>query len=221
MSDELHSEPTPSEAAVLEVGMVLGLGHAFGLVAGRCSAAQAQSIRRLREDKLFKTCCEKWEDFCQKYLKMSRTEADRTIRTLDEFGPTYFELSQLTRVSPETYRAIAPAIADGMLHFNGDAIPLDADHSRKLASAIAEMRSALPKKSSEEPGLTRQVDLLLEATELEDRLSKLEKCGVVLVQEFEKMAGQMTLATSQMFLKSALMRVRSELDRVAIEIGAV
>ena len=98
---------------------------AFGLIAGRCSAAQAEGIRRLREQKLYKRCTEKWEDFCQKYLKMSRAEADRTIKLLEEFGATYFELSQLTRVSPETYRLIAPQIENGVLHHNGEAIELN------------------------------------------------------------------------------------------------
>jgi hypothetical protein len=150
----------------MELGVVLGQSHAFGLVAGRCSAAQAQTVRRLREEKLFKACCEKWEDFCPQYLKMCRAEADRIIRLLEEFGPTYFELSQVTRISAETYRAIAPAIENGALHFNGEAIPLNTDNSRKLAAAVAEMRSALPKTSLEEAGGESQ---------LTERLSSVEK----------------------------------------------
>jgi hypothetical protein len=221
MSEELISELAAEDAAMLELGVILGQNHAFGLIAGRCSAAQAETVRRLRQEKLYKKCCEKWRDFCPHYLKMSQPEADRIIRLWEEFGPAYFELSQLTRISAETYRAIAPAIEDGVLHFNGEAIPLNADNSRKVAAAVAEMRNALPKKSSEEQGLMRQLNQLLDATALEERLFKLEKCGLVLVQEFEKIAGEMSLATSQMFLKSALTRVRSELDRVAVEIGAV
>jgi hypothetical protein len=41
-------------AELLDSGSVLGQNQAFGLVAGRCSAAQAASPRRLREDKNFK-----------------------------------------------------------------------------------------------------------------------------------------------------------------------
>jgi hypothetical protein len=221
MSEELLVEKPADHAGILELGVVLGQSHAFGLVAGRCSAAQVQSLRRLRDEKLYKPCCEKWEDFCTHYLKMSRSEADRYIRLLEEFGPAYFELSQLTRISAETYRAIAPAIEDGVLHYNGKDIPLTADNSREVAAAVAEMRSALPKKSSEEQSVMWEINQLLDATELENKLFRLEKCGLVLVKEFEKIASQVTLATSQMFLKSALLRMRSELDRVAVEIGAV
>jgi hypothetical protein len=221
MSEETISELSAEDAVLLELGVILGQNHAFGLVAGRCSAAQAQSIRRLREERLFKRCCEKWEDFCPKYLKISRTEADRTIRLLEEFGPTYFELSQLTRISPETYRAIAPAIEDGVLHFNDEAIPLNADNSRKVAAAVAELRNALPKKSPEHLSLMRQLDQLFEEADLGERLFKVEKCAMAVVKEFEKIAGNDNLGASRMFLNSALTRVRGELDRVALEIGAV
>jgi hypothetical protein len=32
-----------------------------------------------------------------------------------EFGPDYFELAQLTHISADTYRALAPSIQDGAL----------------------------------------------------------------------------------------------------------
>jgi hypothetical protein len=221
MNEALLSGLAAEDAAMLELGVVLGQNHAFALVAGRCSAAQAQSLRRIREDKLYKRCCEKWDEFCSRYLKMSRSEADRHIKLFEEFGPTYFELSQLTRISAETYRAIAPAIEDGVLHFNGDAIPLNAENSRKVAAAVAEMRSALPKKSPEEQSLARQVVQLCEETELGQRLFKIEKCGMAVVREFEKIASDEGLGASRMFLRSALTRVQGELNRVALEIGAV
>jgi hypothetical protein len=221
MDQETLSGLAAGDAALLELGVILGENFAFSLVAGRCTAASAESIRRLRNEKLYKRCTEKWDDFCPQYLKMSRVEADRTIKLLEEFGPTYFELSQLTRVSPETFRAIAPAIEDGVLHHNGEAIPLNADNSRKVAAAVAEMRSALPKKSPEQESLVQQIKQLCQETDLQQRLFKLEKCGLAVVREFEKIAGHESLGMSQTFLKSALTKVRGELNRVALEIEAV
>ena len=107
MEREPLSETTVEPAELVELGIALGQTNAFGLVAGRCSAAQAEGIRRLREEKLYKRCCEKWDDFCPKYLRMSRSEADRTIKLWEEFGPAYFELSQLTRV-PQSGRGGDP-----------------------------------------------------------------------------------------------------------------
>ena len=77
------------------------------MIAGRCSAAQAEGLRRLRDDKQYKRCTEKWDDFCPKYLDISRSEADRTIKLLEEFGPAYFELSHLTRISGNLSRHYA------------------------------------------------------------------------------------------------------------------
>ena len=57
-------ESKSSHSLMLELGFALGQNHTFGLVAGRCSAAQAHGIRKLREEKLYKELCEKWEDFC-------------------------------------------------------------------------------------------------------------------------------------------------------------
>jgi hypothetical protein len=107
MNEETVSNLKAEDAKLLELGFTLGQNQTFAVLAGRCSAAHAQGIRRLREEKLYKGCCEKWDDFCPKYLKMSRGEADRIVRLLDEFGPAYFELSQLTRISAATFRAIA------------------------------------------------------------------------------------------------------------------
>jgi hypothetical protein len=89
------------DAGLLGTGHRLSQSHAFGLVAGRSSAAHAQAIRRMREEKLSRQWCERWEDFCPTYLNLSRAEADRVVRLLDEFGPS---------------RAIAPAVSDGELH---------------------------------------------------------------------------------------------------------
>src|SRR3974390_2597486 len=125
MNQETISDLAAEDVQLMELGFALGQNHTFGLLAGRCSAAQAQGIRRLREEKLYKRCCEKGDDFCPGYLKMSRAEADRIVRLLEEFGPAYFELSQLTRISPVVFRAIAPAVTDGVLHHNGEAIALN------------------------------------------------------------------------------------------------
>jgi hypothetical protein len=53
---------------------------------------------------------------------------------------SYFEIAQLTRISPETYRVIASFVSDGHLLHNGESIALNSANSRKVA---AEMRREL------------------------------------------------------------------------------
>lgn len=66
MEEQVSSGLTAENAALLELGIALGQNHAFGLIAGRCSAAQAEGLRRLREEKQYQRCTDKWDDFCPK-----------------------------------------------------------------------------------------------------------------------------------------------------------
>ena len=126
----------------LDLGRLLGQREAFNVVAGRCSAADAAILREIREKRLWEAYAKSWEEFCTVWLHISKTNANRIIRNLDEFGPTYYEVAQLTRISPETYRAIAPAIRDQVLHHNGEAIALISQNAEKVAAAVAELRKA-------------------------------------------------------------------------------
>ena len=133
---------------LLEIGKLLGRREAFGLVGGRCSAAEANCMRDIRETKTFKHLAPSWEEFCDKHLRMSRAAADRAIRLLEEFGPGYFELSQLIRIPPDAYRVIASAVKDKAVHVNGEAIPLVPENAEKVAAAVAILRFNRPMKSA-------------------------------------------------------------------------
>jgi hypothetical protein len=49
---------------------------------------------------------------------------------------------QLTRITPEQYRAIAPAIRENNIHVDGQAIALIPENSDRVAAAVAELRQA-------------------------------------------------------------------------------
>jgi hypothetical protein len=223
----MNTEPFPElaldNAALLEVGITLGQTHAFGLVAGRCSVAQAEAIRRLREEKLYRTCAEKWDDFCPRYLKMSRSEADRTIKLLEEFGPVYFELSQLTRISPEAFRAISPAIENGVLHCNGEAIPITPENSRQVAAAVAELRRAIPKAPTtpEWKSLMQEIQSGLRDMSLSDRIHKLLQCCLAIAAEFDKISSDEGLTMSRFVFHSALASAHAEFQRLALQNGVL
>src|ERR1700730_10245009 len=130
-----------SEAnAMLDLGKLLGKREALGAVAGRCSAAEAACIREIRESKQYTQLAPSWAEFCDQHLHMSKTHADRIIRLLEEFGPDYFELTQLLRIPPEAYRAIASAIKDRTIECNGEAIELIPANAAKVAAAVLQLR---------------------------------------------------------------------------------
>lgn len=203
------AELPAADAALLELGLALGQNHAFAVVAGRCSAAQAAALGRLREEKLYKRCTEYWDEFCGIYLKISRAEADRMIRLWDEFGAGYFEVSGLTRISAETYRAIAPSIKDGVLYVNGEAIELNAENSRKIAAAVAQLRRALPAKKVARP------------LEMHERLAKLDKRCTAILGEFREISRLERNGENWLLFTTVLSRVYSVLGRIALENGLV
>jgi hypothetical protein len=102
--------PVSAEGGVDELSKWLGRREAFGLVAGRCSAADVECMRRIRDDKLYLQCAKDWGEFCEKFLHMSKSNVNHQIRLSEEFGPEYHHVAQLTRISVADYRSIASAV---------------------------------------------------------------------------------------------------------------
>jgi hypothetical protein len=190
----------------LDLGVALGQSQAFSLVAGRCSAAQAATLLRLRQEKKYLKCASNWREFCTKYLKISGSEADKTIRLWEEFGPNYFELSQLIRISPEGYRAIEPAVKDGALHHDGEVIEFDAENSRKLAAAVTELREgAGGAKRTRKPPRQR---------EMHERIADLDRRCTRVIQEFQELSRKERSGENWILLTRVLLRARSELSQI-------
>ena len=67
----------PQLDEALELGVMLGQQHAFGMVAGRCSAASAENLRRIRGN----------EGFCAQRVGISRPYAEKVIHLLEDSAP--------------------------------------------------------------------------------------------------------------------------------------
>src|SRR5689334_5142479 len=91
----------------LELGKMLGRHEAFGMVAGRCSAAQAVMLVKMRESKMYLKHAPNWDEFCARYLKISSRTADRYIVLFKKHGSLLFETVALTGISPAQYERIA------------------------------------------------------------------------------------------------------------------
>src|SRR5436305_9727179 len=124
----------------LNLGTMLGRKQAFGSIAGKCSAADAECIRRLREEKRYLALGMNWDEFCKHKVGMSRPTADRIIRSLEEFGPKYFELAAVLRLPVEHYRQIAGAVTDGGVVVDGETIEISAQNAPRLAQAVETLR---------------------------------------------------------------------------------
>ena len=193
------------DAGEFELGEILGRRQAFSAIAGRCSAADAACLRRMRDEKLFKLRAETWEAFCPKYLGMSKALANRIIRWLEEFGPEYFELAQLTRITADQFRAIAPAVHENSIHWHEEAIALIPENAERVVAAVEELRraAALP---AAEPATER-------------RLSTLERDCSRLAAEFQKLVGGGAPAEERLRVAALLAQMRSTLARLEPRMG--
>src|SRR4029077_11908484 len=108
-----------------------------------------ECLRSIREKKLYRAKEIDWTEFCQQYVGVSRSYADRLIRQLEEFGPNYFHLSQIVRISVADYRKISPAVGDEGIAFGDETIVISPENSEKLVEAVSELRAAIPAKEVE------------------------------------------------------------------------
>lgn len=198
-------EPAPASHVDLRVGTLLGRRQAFNLVAARCSAADAACLREIRNHKAYKSVCADWSEFCSKHLRISQTNANRIIRYLDEFGPEYFELAQLTAITPKVYRAIAPAVKNKAVHCEGAAIALLPENTEKLAAAVAELRRAAEASPT--------------AQSMDERLCRLERRSAQLLAQFQALVASRPEGVGHVRLASMLIATRQRLERIELELG--
>src|SRR3954466_10420617 len=124
MEQEIITLDEAPKSGDFNLGTWLGRRQAFSMMAGKASAADIECLRTIRNQRLYKSKKERWEDFCAEHVGASRTQVDRLIRYLEEFGPTFVELTHVTRITPETYRLIAKNVSADGLTFDDQTIPI-------------------------------------------------------------------------------------------------
>src|SRR6476620_6061258 len=77
------------------LGRLLGRREAFNLVAARCTAAEVEAMRQIRDQKLYLKFAPDFNGFCVEQFHTGGPNINRMIRVLEEFGPRYYEFAQL------------------------------------------------------------------------------------------------------------------------------
>ena len=135
---------------IFDLGAWLGRKQAFTLIAGRCSAATVVCLRKIREGKRYRALGLTWEQFCRQRAGVSRAFADKVILQLEQLGPLYFELSSVTRITPDQFRQIAGAVTDEGLSYAGEPIEIVPENAPMLAQAI-EILTSTPDSEPDDP----------------------------------------------------------------------
>ena len=135
-------------AALLDVGTWIGRHQAFGLIANKCSAADAACLREIRDNKHYRALGLTWEEFCSRHAGVDHRTADRIVERLEEFGEAYFNLSQLMPIQPSGYRDLASSVTDNTIELDGRKIPITPENAPHIIEAVRELRSRLDREQS-------------------------------------------------------------------------
>ncbi len=160
----------------IDAGAWVGRQQAFAVIANKCSAAQALCLKQVKETRLHEKLALTWEEFCKEYAGVSRSQADRLIQQHEEFGDAYFRLSEIARISPETYRQIAGQVSDEGLEIDGRKLALTPENAPQIRAAIQTLRAQLKQarraNQPTPPGITHlliRLDALLEEVSVMSR----------------------------------------------------
>jgi hypothetical protein len=168
---EVLTNPVEPEVS-FELGQWIGRRQAFGMMAGKSAAAEIECLRRIREGKLYRAKGVDWSGFCQKYVGCDRSYANRLIRRYEEFGPNYFNLSEIMRISPDAYRQIAGAVGDDGLAFGDQKIAISPENSEKIVDAVNALREQYC-HTDENPPRNRETGIAAARRRLEDSIAEL------------------------------------------------
>jgi hypothetical protein len=195
---------TESHQNTFDLGTWLGRRQAFSVIAGKCSAADVECLRTLRKEKQYRYLGLNWEQFCKKHLGIARAVADRLIRQLEEFGPVFFQLGGVTRITPEEYRLIAGAVTEGGLAYEGETIPITEQNGPRLAEAVEALRlRAAPAEDGSGAG------------ETERALATAHRSWQAAIAVYERLRAGNLNETERLGLSTALGEARAALDRIA------
>jgi hypothetical protein len=191
---------------LMDLGIMIGQRRAFGMVAGRCTAAQAECLRKVREEKLYLKCSPNWDDYCTQHLKMTKRAADRTIAQLKELGPLYFEAAALTGISPAEFRRVRDSIQKDGIQVGAEVIALIPENAERAVSAIAQLLAqaiaAEPAKAAPSP---------------QQQIADLQRRGTQLCESFHQTA-RIAGPIERQWLIGAIKKLQAMFNRLEGEI---
>lgn len=172
-------ERAAAEAEVMDMQDVLieiGRQQAFGYMASKGAAAQAQILSKIKRQKSYKRLGMTWDDFCMHHAGMSRPTAEAMIKRLEEFGATYFQLSEVVRVSPDTFRQLEGSIEDGVIVYGGDRVEITRNNAERIREIVEASRAEVRRaKQAEADAKQRAKEMTAARDEERERADQLDK----------------------------------------------
>jgi hypothetical protein len=204
--EDNHTEDNPTQD-MFDAGAWLGRKQAFALIAGRCSAAGVVCLRKIREGKRYRALGLTWEEFCRQRAGISRAFADRLIQQLEQLGPLYFELSSVTRITPDNFRRIAELVTGEGLSYAGENIEIIPENAPLLAQAIEILTSGADSEPIPSAAEIAAQTLARAGRSLRSALTDLERLAAMRLDTGD-----------QQKLSATLSAARETLDRISLAV---
>jgi hypothetical protein len=199
------NEPEKIDQGAVDLGIAMGQRRAFGMVAGRCSAAHAAMLMKIREEKRYVKLAPTWQEYCQRHLKISSRTADRNIGLFKKHGSLYFETAALTGISSAEYGRIAPHIQVDGVHTRGEVIALIPENTERVIEAVAQLQADADAQAATVP-----------EPPFQQKLRDLERRGRQLGQAYRKLRKGAN-DHERGWLNGSARRVSDDLKRIEIE----
>jgi hypothetical protein len=198
----------------VELGTWIGRKQAFSLIAGRCSAADAECIRQMREKKAYRAVGLNWDRFCRERLGVCRATADSIVRHLAEFGPAFFTLAQVMHITADEYRRISSAVSGEKLLHAGEEIPIETGNAPRLAAAIEDLRRQREAEAAATPSTVSEVT----GVDIDAVFAKIEGAVEALGQDIEQACALTLDAPRRANLRTLLLRTINRLGELGLAI---
>ena len=145
----------PETPQSTDLTLFAGRDQALTLIAGTCSAAQAQYLKEVRESGAAAQAGLTWDDYCDAYVGRSRAQVNRLIRQLEQFGPAYFHFCQIAPLSARTFHRLklATHISGNRFEVYGKSFEISPTNGRAIRDAIKALRA---ESQQQEPALPQE-----------------------------------------------------------------
>jgi hypothetical protein len=196
------SKDNEKDNALLDLGKRVGRHQAFDLIAKRCTAADAETLKSIRDNAEYKRLGLTWKQFCEQELGVSRVYADQQIHCIEKYGAAYYRVAEIVPLSSETYELISSAVTDGCIEVDGDRVPLTRENRRQVAAAVKKLRERSDPEgdsSAEIGALRKHIKQLLDdayrAARLTDKRMELMKLLTECCGQLDKLTEELRLRT--------------------------
>jgi len=99
----------------------------------------------IQETGAYKLTGRNWDQFCVEYAGLSPQRVGQIIRNVKEFGAEYYQLKEVIRISPETFRQLLPKIQDQKIEISGEWVNIVAENAALIRDAVNRLRADLRK----------------------------------------------------------------------------